>query len=241
TSSTLQIFSDTDEADHIFGGHSAVANIQIDCSCDAACNNRCSAFVTNKQCEDFGMALSYCHMMQGVARQKADTKHIVGASCGAGYICGQRACLFCACGLSVGVTVNTGPAQVTVAFNSGNAEWSAPFDYTRTCPPCSVAPDVDPGSSGGGGGTGGDGGGSGGSIGGGSGGGIAGGGSGGGTGGGGGGSGGGFSVYCDGAYAGQATTIAAAEEMCEEDDEGGPTGVLADLPTSGKQDLQPAV
>ncbi|MEM8996339.1 MAG: hypothetical protein AAGF23_16250 [Acidobacteriota bacterium] len=193
------------------------------------------------------MPFTACHKMQGIARHKSDTKHIVGASCGAGYICGQRACLFCACGLSIGVTVTTGPAEATVAFNSGNAAWSAPFDYTRTCPPCNAAPDVTPGGGGpGGGGTGGGPGG-GDTGGGGTGGGTSGGGSSGGGTSGSGSSGGGFSVYCDGEYAGQATTIAGAVEMCENEEEdpggsgGGPTGVIADVGAPGWLGARPAV
>ncbi|MEO1365808.1 MAG: hypothetical protein AAFX50_01440 [Acidobacteriota bacterium] len=135
-----------------------------------------------------------------------------------------------------------------MTFNSGDSEWAAPFEFTRTCGPCEQSDDTDLGNGGTGGGGGGgppgpgDGGGDGGGTGGGTGGTGGSGGTGGGTGSGSSGGGGSFNVYCDGELAGQASSIADALQMCEEAGPGheepppipdpgggGGTGIITDL------------
>lgn len=56
------------------------------------------------------------------------------ASCGAGFGCVKKSCLFCVCGLSV--TVSVSGASVSFA-TSGEPDWQGNLQYSRTCFLCS--------------------------------------------------------------------------------------------------------
>lgn len=212
--------SQTGTNGHFYGGHSSSATFSITCACDTACNSTCDARVAGYSCADTGgLVVDACHKMASALDASSDWRGFatsIGASCGAGLGCVQRACLFCACSLGVSVSA----FGATVSFSSTNADWTGNLKFTATCAPCQqvdtcgsteIIPSIEPGaeedpctsSSGGGGGGGNDGddGGTGST----------------------GGSGSGESctdVYCNGSYAGEAcgtTTeqlVEAAIEMC---------------------------
>jgi hypothetical protein len=165
-SDTTQSFpySQTGSNDHVWGSHSAEANINVRCTCSSACASTCAASVISSSCSDSGFPADMCHKMATSTKESGDFKgngHQTPSACAAGVGCVKKSCLFCLCGLSISVTVS----GVTVTFAPSSAvDWDANHSGSAVCPVCELTPPPPPpppggGGGGGGGGTGGGGGG----------------------------------------------------------------------------------
>jgi hypothetical protein len=120
---------------HITGSHQRSSNMKITCSCTSTCRSTCSSLLTSGSCSDSGTPLDMCHKMASNYNGSTivqDNGNVTAASCGAGYGCAQRPCLFCLCGLTVGVSVN----GASVSFSAADASWTGHRAYTRTCAKC---------------------------------------------------------------------------------------------------------
>jgi hypothetical protein len=137
SSTTFSSPHDQDSNAHVTGGfHHSDPDFQINCSCDTSCRSTCTATPYSLECyDDGGFMADACHKMGSssdsstVVRDNATSD---GADCAAAYICGQKACAFCLCGLSVGVDVS----GVNVSFSGGDASWTSRREYKRFCAPC---------------------------------------------------------------------------------------------------------
>ncbi len=122
--------------------HRSDASFSNTCACNYYCSQTCTAAVTSSNCYDTGGFTSdACHKMAqdvGGSSQTVADGHVNPASCGAGFGCIQKACLFCSC--SLGVSVSSSGASVS--FNSfGSPDWDGSLQYGRTCTPCSTITD----------------------------------------------------------------------------------------------------
>lgn len=123
---------------HISGGHKARVDIRFTCSCDTGCNSTCSATTSNEACFDTGFTSDSCHKMSSAADTsdgivQNSAAQGVGASCAGGFQCAQRACLFCTCNTTVGVTV----VGSGISFASASqADWHRNLAANTTCAPC---------------------------------------------------------------------------------------------------------
>lgn len=138
TSSTTSFSPhDQDSNAHVTGGfHHSDPDFQITCSCDTSCRSTCTANPFSLECyDDGGFMADACHKMGSASDSSTvvrDNATADGADCAAAYICGQKACAFCLCGLSVGVDVS----GVNVSFSGGDASWTSRREFKRFCAPC---------------------------------------------------------------------------------------------------------
>jgi hypothetical protein len=116
---------------HILGSHSSSAYVFIDCWCDSGWGH-CTGGVNNISCGCSGFTSDACHKMGYSTDVSAESRWGGNQGCSVGYVCGQKSCLFCLCGL--GVSVNC--AGISVSFNTGDSSWSASCKYGVYCPPC---------------------------------------------------------------------------------------------------------
>ena len=217
-----EFLADTSTQDHIIGGHGAYAALEIECSCDASCNNSCRAYPESTLCEESGgLTIDSCHRMFETSEQSALTLYDESPTCATGFLCAMKNCFLCLCSAPISIEKhNESGWSVKLSFDSGDASWSAKFPYSRTCPPCKpeleapvlLGPGGDPVSGDGGNGNGGSGSSSGSGDG--------------GSGSSGGGSNGGgssasFPVTCNGVEVGHASSLDEAIAMCTIDGSGG--------------------
>lgn len=134
SSTTNQGYVGSGSSGHVSGSHNSSASFRVVCSCSSTCVSKCVASIPSASCSDSGFT-DVCHKMASALQANTvqnDNGNLAGAGCAAGYGCVQRGCLFCLCGLSVGVNVS----GVTVSFSSSEATWSGNLQYSRTCAKC---------------------------------------------------------------------------------------------------------
>jgi hypothetical protein len=136
TSTTNQGYHSEGSANHAWGKHEGNASFRIVCACTSTCASTCTATIPSASCKDSGFT-DMCHKMASALNANAtrnDNGKTTPASCGAGYGCVKKSCLFCVCGLGVSV----GVSGATVNFTpSGSPDWSGNLQYSRTCLKCS--------------------------------------------------------------------------------------------------------
>jgi hypothetical protein len=145
---------------HLAGNHSSSADFRAKCSCGTSCLNKCTpSFAAPPTCTDAGLVQA-CHRIafaQGVDGSSTAMGDTEAPSCGFGFGCVVRQCLFCECDLEVGVEVNAGVGSVSVSFSSGgdpdetmNVQWEHECDLCESDPedppggpapfPCDIQP-----------------------------------------------------------------------------------------------------
>jgi hypothetical protein len=128
---------------HFSGYHFSDAYFVAECSCSWDCRSECDARLSIANCSDTGTPSTSCHKMASSINASAGFKsdgHLEGASCAAGLGCVQKACLFCACGLSVEVSI----VGDLISFSySGGPDWSGNLEFSAQCPRCQEVCDGD--------------------------------------------------------------------------------------------------
>jgi hypothetical protein len=122
------------------GFHHGSLQLAAQCSCSASCVSNCSMLPITVGCADTGVGLPGCHKIASSSSLSSNTSgngRFAPAGCAGGLGCVMRSCLFCACGLSVGVNIN----GLSVSFTTdGSPQWSGNLSWGVTCPACYLSP-----------------------------------------------------------------------------------------------------
>ena len=124
--------------DHLWGGHAAFGDASFRCDCESDCRNTCSAFVPEPFCGEMAgsQPWSACHAFKVDYDGSYVSEYGIGAKCAGGFICGQKACTFCACGMTVSLTIMGGG----VTFASTGTDWTGRHSWNWQCTACQALP-----------------------------------------------------------------------------------------------------
>jgi len=135
---------DEDFLSHLlWGSHSMSVEATSTCSCSSSCVSKCEAEWNERSCNEVGGdQTTACHSRRSKSLTTQDTSddgHLNPASCSVAYICAVKPCLFCICGLTIGLEKkDTGGISVS---GDPDAIWEGTLNENRECGACAEVPD----------------------------------------------------------------------------------------------------
>ncbi len=111
---------------HLWGSHTSNGQLNTVCTCNRWCLNRCrTTLSTFSACTDSGASTTACHARKVDVALSSRFSELDPVSCAAGWACGIKACLFCACGVTANVQIAGNGVSFTFgAENIFNFQWT---------------------------------------------------------------------------------------------------------------------